>query len=186
MKQEVFDSIIKYIQKTLLEKEVGVGEGTVKDAMIWIDDVEELQATCRYEQWLAEQVNNRKSKKKEKPVVSAEMQEAWKKWWNLWPATKSVPDTQYKSGAKMRGTEAKMMEKWVNAITSGKTTVARMHYAADCYLQWGYEDSKRLGRNELQYRNSMEPWLNGEMYINYADVEMPIKTKSSEEEYNCA
>lgn len=111
-----------------------------------------------------------KGKKKKEKVVYTE---AWKKWWNTWPSTKSVPGTEYISGAKMKGAEDKMHDKWYNATNSGKISEDMMQYAAECYLQWAYEDSKRLGRNELHYRNGMEPWLNQEQYLIYGKIEKP-------------
>lgn len=114
-------------------------------------------------------------KQKVKPVVSEVYKEAWKKFWNIWPSTKSVPGTEFKYGAKMKSDELKMYGKWVTAIESGKISIEMMYKAADSYLQWGYEDSKRNGRNELQYRNGLEPWLNQESYLTYMDVPVPKK-----------
>lgn len=128
-----------------------------------------------YGDYLVHQVNSGKKAPKKKEPIGGKYKEVWSEFWNLWPSTKSVPDTQYKSGASMKKNEQKMYEKWLKAIESGKITIEKMYRAADCYLQWGYEDSKRLGRNELQYRNGMEPWLNGEVYLNYQWMEMPVK-----------
>lgn len=103
-------------------------------------------------------------------------EDAWKQFWTLWPATKSVPGTEYRSGAKMKSSEVKMRAKWVQAIYNDKKiTVEGMYKAAQCYLEWAYEDSKRLGRNEMQYRSNMEVWLNQEQYITFSQVAPPKK-----------
>lgn len=153
VKESEFNSIVTYIRKQ--------------------DNIPEL---ATYEGYKASQ----KGKKKEKPVVSEEMKVAWSTFWGTWPSTKSVPNTQYKSGARMKSGEAKMMQKWLDAIEGKKTTVQKMQYAAECYLAWGYYDSIKNGRNELIYRNALDVWLNGEMYINYSDVEMPPVVKKQE------
>lgn len=138
--------------------------------------IEEMNQLIKYEQYLVECVN-KKGKKKEKKLVEGKYAEEWKVWWQLWPTTKSVPGTTFKSGAVMKKDEQKMYSKWLAAIESGKITIPNMQYAAQCYLEWCYSDSKRLGRNEMQYRNGMESWLNGEMYLNYISLDMPAEIK---------
>lgn len=167
-KEQEYNQIVSYIQQKLQDH--------VKDYCGIVDAVdirvvEALQEKLPYSSYI-ESIS--KTKGKNKGIhYSAFFTEDWKKFWSTWPSTKSVPGTQYKSGAKMKGAELKMHEKWYNAIESEKITVEHMQYAAECYLQWAYEDSKRLGRNELQYRNGMEPWFNQEQYLLFMTVEKP-------------
>lgn len=157
--EKEYNSIIEYVYE-YLNKTYEVNKE------ILAVDIVSLPGQCDYTDW-KESIKGKK--KKEKIVYT----ESWKKWWNTWPSTKSVPDTEYTSGAKMKGAEEKMHDKWYNAISSGKITEEKMQYAAECYLLWAYEDSKRLGRNELHYRNGMEPWLNQDSYLIYMDRPLP-------------
>ena len=131
-----------------------------------------------YNGWvnMEEPVQVKKKVKIQEPMM--EKDEEWSKFWKVWPATKSVPGTQYVSGAKMKSSEVKMRAKWANVVYNNKRiSLENMQYAAECYLQWAYTDSKRLGRNELQYRNNMEVWLNQEQYLIYSTMEMPEQPK---------
>lgn len=166
IKEAEFNSVVMYIKKKLLEQ-------WEKYDVITATDMIRLPELAPYEQYLVTIVNAKKKAPK-KPVITSEYKEAWESFWKLFPSTKSVPGTSFKSGAVMKKNETKMFEKWLSAITSGKITIEKMYYAANCYLQWAYEDSKRLGRNELFHRNGLEPWLNGQVYLTYMDMEIPV------------
>ena len=138
----------------------------------------DIQRDCPYENWLAQEIikkQQNKGKKIKKSKIEGQYKEEWAKFWNVWPSTKSVPGTNLKSGAVMKKDEAKMYAKWLSIIDSGKCTIEELQHSAECYLEWAYEESKKKGRNELQYRSGMEPWLNGGIYLTYKDMEMPIK-----------
>lgn len=74
----------------------------------------------------------------------------------------------------MRGSEQKMYEKWLAAIESKSATIEELYTAADSYIAWGYSDSKRKGRNELESRSGMEPWLNQKQYLIYKTLPKPV------------
>jgi hypothetical protein len=139
-----FQSIVEYIQRKV--------HGPIGDT--------------NYDEWKASRVKRKKK-------VEGKYIEDWKKWWELWPVTKSVPGTNYICGAKMRGSEQKMYEKWLAAIEAKAVTIEELYTAADSYLAWGYSDSKRKGRNELESRSGMEPWLNQKQYMIYKDLAKP-------------
>lgn len=164
--QKDFIRIKNYICKKLTDTYNKSGS---LDSTLIIGTIDEIHISD-----MLKQLNEKKEKKK--VVIDPLLNEAWNRFWSLWPATKSVPGTEYKSGAKMKSDEIKRYSKWVAAIESGKVSIEVMYRAADTYLQWAYEDSKRLGRNELQYRNGLEPWLNQEMYITFSQVTPPVKT----------
>lgn len=171
LKQEEFESIILWVQEKIngekYEISWGIGDNVSGINQNTINNLPKLLDYTSY----VESKGKKKVKKVE--AISAEYLEHWKDFWKLWPSTKSVPGTQFKSGAVMKKSEAKMMAKWHEAIKQGKISISSMNYAANCYLQWAYHDSIFKGRNELQYRNSMEVWLNGEVYLTYVDVPMP-------------
>lgn len=183
-----FNKVVEYIQQKLIELPTVVVPVNYEND-IWNNieaiPVTTVQALERVTTYTGYKEQAKKSKKV-KPAMSPEMKAAWDKWWNLWPATKSVPDTQYKSGAKMRGTEAKMMEKWLavvnaNGVVDHNLAIMQMYKAADCYLKWGYYDSIRKNRNELEGRSGMEPWLNQKQYLIYVDTEYPPVHKNTTE-----
>lgn len=163
--------LMKYISKELLKERMDMGEpGGLRVNGVSVPVIEGLPSWMKLEDYIADTGTK---KERKKPVqVDTEYEQGWKKFWSTWPSTKSVPGTQYRSGAKMKGNEQGMYKKWLAAIVSN-ISVERMQYAAECYLQWAYTESISKGRNELEYRNAMEPWLNQSLYLNYADVPMP-------------
>ncbi len=167
-KQE-WDKLMKYISSELLKQLVPAVyengypmEGVPKATIL------SMPALISQEQFI---VDTDTKREKRKVVVEVEYKEAWDKFWKLWPGTKSVPGTAFTSGAKMKGSEENGYKKWREAIKN--ITIEQMYYAANCYLQWGYEDSKRNGRNELLSRNGLEPWFNQKLYLVYMNKEMP-------------
>lgn len=171
-KEEEYNKIVLYIQQYLVHNTMVAEDANEGYEVLSAGYIKNLQKDLPYQGYAESKGRGKKIN------IKQFLTEDWKKFWNTWPSTKSVPGTQYKSGAKMKGQELKMHEKWYNAIYEHeKITLEKMQYAAECYLQWAYEDSKRLCRNELHYRNSMEPWLNQEQYLLFKDVEMPIKSK---------
>lgn len=178
IKEDQWNSVIKYIQEKLLTKkwEYKNGEGDIK-AAVNEDDINILQEIAPYSDYLVSTVNSSKKKVVKKPVGDQYVEE-WSIFWNTWPNTKSVPNTEYKSGAKMKADEPKMYKKWLSHVYSESTDnyehmIAKIQRAAEVYLQWAYYESINKGKNELQYRNGMEPWLNQAQYKLYADVPYP-------------
>jgi hypothetical protein len=162
-----WQDVMTYVQKKLLDQ-IGNGDSISRITVIGV--LQDITA----EQYSAD---THVVRGKRKPVqIDNEYDQSWRLFWNTWPSTKSVPGTQYRSGAKMKGNEQGMYKKWLAAVVSD-ISVERMQYAAECYLQWAYTESISKGRNELEYRNAMEPWLNQSLYLNYADVPMPPVTK---------
>lgn len=159
-KEEVFKSIVKFVTHWFLNS-----DGVDKEP--------------NYEKWLAEQVNAKKSKKKVE--IPEHWKESWQKFWDTWPNTKSVPDDKggwlFKSSAVMKSDEAGMFKKWLKAIESKKITIEQMQYAAECYLLYGYNKSKTLGQNKMEYESGMAPWLNQQKYLVYMNLEMPKEYK---------
>lgn len=170
-----WDSILLHLQNQLstqVENHGGV------EIIRWADVVNTL-GTCTLTEY---QIQQGKVKAK-KYNIKQFLTEDWKKFWNVWPSTKSVPGTIYKSGAKMKGMELKMHMKWCEAIEHEEITTEQMQYAAECYLQWGYVDSKRLKRNELLSRSGLEPWLNQSQYLIYKDIELPQEVMQEKKVY---
>lgn len=182
-----WDSILKYIKNRLLvnsypiKRTMGMTDDlTITTEMVSCDAITGVMEKMNLEQFLADSGNK---KERKKVVIDSDYKEAWEKFWTLWPGTKSVPGTAFKSGAKMKGNEEKMYQKWLEGIKI--IPAERMYYAAKCFLEWGYEDSKRTGRNELISRNGMEPWMNQKLYLIYKDKEMP-ETKKERKIYQNA
>lgn len=180
--QKDYDKIIQYVQQELLKQLMPMiysnqypVEGVAKATLL------SLPALCTLDNMLA--ATTEKKEKAKKVEVNPIYKEAWEQFWNLWPGTKSVPDTKFKSGAKMKSNEIGMYQKWVAAIETGKIGMEAMYKAANSYLQWAYEDSKKMGRNELQYRSGMDPWLNQEQYLIWMDVALPMKQVIKEKVY---
>lgn len=178
-------SVIQYVQDKLKGQLYNMAEEGTEDSIgVDEDSINSLQVTCTLSRYLEA---TKQKKERVKAPENDLYEDAWKQFWVLWPATKSVPGTEYKSGAKMKSSEVKMRAKWVQAIYNDKKiTVEGMYKAAQCYLEWAYEDSKRLGRNEMHYRNNMEVWLNQSQYITYSQVEPPKKQEEVNEYNNCA
>ncbi len=178
-----YGKVVKYIQQKLLANPMlKVMVSGTDDEMNEIEAipkfmVEELQTLAPYTSYKESQ----KGKRVKKPVEGKYIEE-WNKFWNTWPSTKSVPDTQIRSGAPMKKNETEMYKKWLNAVENSPISIDSMQYAAESYLQWGYEDSKRLGRNELLSRNGMEPWLNQKVYLTYMEVPKPKQYQKVEDQ----
>lgn len=156
---EQYNQVLEFIDKDLMTK-----------TSLKVEEIIDIKQRCSYDQYL-ESISVKKKVKKYN--IKSLLTDDWRKFWAVWPSTKSVPGTMYKSGAKMKGMELKMHQKWSEALDSGRITKEKMQYAAECYLKWAYSDSKRMERNELQYRNGMEPWLNQEQYLLFMDLELP-------------
>jgi hypothetical protein len=168
-----YQSIVEYVSRKIAEDQC---------MEPWLPA--ELQQLCPYNDW---KLSRGKMKKVKKPV-EGKWSEEWQKWWNLWPSSKSVPNTQFKSGAVMKKDEQKMYQKWLEVVElnrsiggdTAEATIQSLYKAADCYLQWGYYDSIRKGKNELEVRSGMEPWLNQKQYLIYATMEYPPTVKKPE------
>ncbi len=166
MTEPQFNSVVSYISKKLQEQPLSAGTISVSN----------LQEVITYQEWKEE-----KKPRAKKPT--GKYIDEWNKFWSLWPATKSVPGTQYISGAKMKSDEQKMYDKWL-AIVDGEghdVAISNMYKAAECYLAWGYSDSIRKGRNELETRSGLEPWMNQKQYLTYYNIPMPqvVQTNKS-------
>jgi len=170
-----WNDIVKYIQNKLLQQtEVSRTATGIAKAVIPELTLIGTMSTLTLSDYI---IASGAKKEKKKPVqIDNEYDQSWRLFWNTWPSTKSVPGTQYRSGAKMKGNEQGMYKKWLAAVVSD-ISIERMQYAAECYLQWAYTESINKGRNELEHRNGLEPWLNQSLYLNYADVPMPPVAK---------
>lgn len=176
--EKEWNSIIEYIQQKLQERIYEIVDSVMDAVSIDVlakKDIDNLQEIAPYADWLVSAVNSKK--KVVKKPVEGKYQQQWKAFWEIWPSTKSVPDTQFKSGAKMKSDEQKMYQKWLKLIecegVGEQWAIDQVYKAADCYLKWGYYDSIRKGKNELEVRSGMEPWLNQKQYLIYANMEYP-------------
>lgn len=149
MKQEVWESIAQYIIRKTKDGE-----------------------TAYYEQWLAEQVNSRKSKKKEKPVVSAEVEEQFSKLWEAFP-TRSQFDYKGKhyAGDRVLRKNKSVCLKLYNDCIQETTNRGGLYHAIDAILkalqvqlQHIKMESHRTGQNKMQYLNGLEVWLKQRVY----------------------
>lgn len=111
--------------------------------------------------------------------VDSELERAWEAWWEIWPQTKSVEGTVYVCGKAMKKDKLAMRSKYMGIIASKVITVEQMKHAATVYIEGGKRDSIRRGRNEMEYLNGMEPWLNQKQYLNWMKMPMPVTENKS-------
>jgi len=164
-----FDKIVEHVKNRILD-EINCSGVINPPIIVGVCEMITLEG-------FLDSIQEKKQRVKKEIVINEQYKAAWNKFWSTWPTTKSVPLTEYKSGAVMKKDEKKMYEKWCAVIECKGITIEQLQYATECYLEWAYTDSKRLGRNELQFRNGMEPWFNQSIYMNYIYREMPPKNQ---------
>lgn len=158
IKQEIWESIARYIVRKTKDGE-----------------------TPYYEQWLAEQVNSRKSKKKEKPVVSAEVEKAFEILWSEFP-TRSQFDYKGKHYAgdrvlrKNKDVCLKLYNDCLQENSHKEGSPIDMSpmilKALQVQLQHIRMESHRTGQNKMQYLNGLEVWLRQRTYESWLGEEM--------------
>lgn len=154
VREEVFNSILSYIR--------------------WKDKDGE---TAYYGEWLAEQVNSKKPKKKEKPVVSAEVEEQFSKLWEAFP-TRSQFDYKgkhYAGDRVLRKNKDVCLKLYAQAIPDHEFPeywAARILKALQVQLQHIRMESHRTGQNKMQYLNGLEVWLRQRTYESWIGEEM--------------
>ena len=121
-------------------------------------------------------------KKRQKPQVSKELQGKWQELWKLWPSTNNF---EYK-GKKFTGTkvmkknEALCMQKWLNALKDIEPD--GIWLGAKVHLEYVKQASYKSGRNEMQYMNNLEVWLNGKVYMNWIGMQIPEEIQEQKKE----
>lgn len=168
VKEEVFNSIVEYVKNELklrcqeFNMEPVIPTRSLNSAVI------------PYERWLVQYTNKKKPKKKVE--IPEDYKVAWKKFWNTWPTTKSVPDNKggwlYRSSSPMKSDENGMFKKWLKVVGK-ECTIQQMQRAAECYLLYGYNESIIRKENKMIYKAGMGPWLNQQMWKIYMELEMP-------------
>ena len=129
------------------------------------------------------QESGTKKERKKPQVTDNGVADKFNEFWAVWPSTKSIPGTRFRSGKSMKSDAEKMRYKFADIVRSGEVTADQLIHASRVYLELNKQDSIRNDRNEYEHINGMEPWLNQKKYLNYLDMEL-------EDEYepnnNCA
>lgn len=183
IKQEDWKKILQWVRDKMLEEmqvmrnAIGLPVDVVKkfsiEAIPLLDLKEFLKDT-----------GEKKEKKKREVSDNPE----WEKFYQYWPATKSVPgaaDPKYKSGKSFKGNEPICRRLWEDALDVVRAE--RLLHAAKVYITYGIKDSYKKGSNQMEYLNALEPWLRQQKFLNYVDMEIPeVPEQDPDNSYNCA
>lgn len=118
-----------------------------------------------------------KSKAKVKAVtIPTKYDDAWSDMWNMWPSMRSFEwkGRKFVCNKPFKSNEQKLKLKYIATIENGDITAEQLNKAAKTALSWCMENSSRKGKNEMEYMNGMEVFLNQRLWKNWLNVEMPI------------
>ena len=107
-----------------------------------------------------------------------ELEGEWKEWWKLWPSMRTFEyqGQKFICEKPMKKNMEKMKEKWL-AIVTKEITPGLLYKAAHKFLTSTMINSVRKGRNEMEFVNGMEPWLNQKQWRNWLETDIIEETQ---------
>lgn len=163
VKPQEYRNILEYATKEL--EKIVVSE----DTNYVISQV--LQG-LEYEQWVQQYKPSRK-----RVPATGEYGESWNRLWDLWPSmrTFTYKGRKFECQKPFKSNEALCMQKYIDILKTDKVSPEVIYRAAETALAWCMENSYRKGRNEMEFMNGLQPWLNQKQYRNWLEVAMPSR-----------
>ncbi len=174
IKQEEYESIVKYIQDRMMA-----------NSIIPVEEIVDIATYASYDQYIADT----KKVKKAKPVVSKEVEEAFLKFWAVYPATSkfTYKGKIFQGERSLKSNKSVCLKLYNDAVLEvGKnwsdpilTGASMIHKALQVQLEHIKIESYKKGDNRMQYLKSCEVYLRQKAYEPWLGEEFPVDSEQS-------